>query len=284
MPPVQASFHNLDLFDAAVYRNCNQDLNTKTDDECRAHFDAHGKFERRAFARVASTHDRMSMRWLRGSGIEIGAGSEPIALFGHAERCFADVDRDLKFGGASIDYAFNLDDPVLFDHVPQAAFDFAVASHVLEHVDSFLLGLRNLIGLVKPGAIVYAAVPSCEFDFDGTWMPNFDFQHHVEELSEPLKYARVHDDLLVEVYRRGWVAGAGRELDAFRDEQFYTALLDEGRLLPTQRFPHHKHSYSFAGWTQIIMQSLAFLGKARLVDSSFGYERMDCNFVFERAT
>lgn len=277
-----ASLHNLALFDTAVYRNSNQDLSKKSDAECRDHFETSGKYERRVFGLTTTTHDRLSMRWLRGEGIEIGAGSTPINLYGHAERCFADSDTDLKFGGSQIDYVFMLDDPNLFSRVPRDGFDFAVASHVLEHVDSFLIGLQNLIRLVKPGGIVYAAVPSSEYDYDGIWMPYFDFQHHIDEFLDPLKYVRVHDDLVIDVYRRNAASGAGRRSDVFHDDEFYAAL-KQGRLSPAHRFSHHKHSYDYHGWTEMFIKSLEYLGHdARLVDAAFGEERMDCNFVFER--
>lgn len=272
--------HNLSRFDVAVYRSSNQDLRDRSETECRVHFETRGKFERRLFGPVASTSERFSMRWLRGHGIEIGAGSTPLPLFGAADVRFADVDPSLKYGGSGVDEVFALDEPALFARMAAGTYDFAAASHVLEHVDSLLLGVRNLIDLVRPGGIVYVAVPSREFDHDATWLPMFEFEHHVAELADPLRYARLHDEIVVAAYRRHQ---SGRwATDAFHDEAFFTAL-EAGRLSPGSRFGHHKHSYDYEGWMRLFVRALDHLdGPARLVDSAFGCERMDCHFAFER--
>ena len=271
---------DLARFDAEIYRRCNRDLQDRSDAECRAHFEVYGRFEPRMFGCVDTTRERFSMRWLRGRGIEIGAGNSPLPLFGETTVRHADADPSLKFGGERADDVFSLDDPALFERMAGGAYDFAVASHVLEHVDSLLHGLRNLIGLVRPGGFMYAAVPSSEFDHDGTWMPRFEFDHHVEELADPLRYARLHDELVVAVYRR--VPPDQWPRDAFHDDAFHAAVA-AGRLPANGRFPHHKHSYDFQEWTRILIQSLDYLGQpARLVDSAFGAERMDCHFVLQR--
>jgi hypothetical protein len=57
------------------------------------------------------------------------------------------------------------------------------------------------------------------------------------------------------------------------------------QIAPEARFPHHKHSYDFHGWCDLILRSLDFLSRpACLTNAAFGYERMDCNFVLERTS
>jgi SAM-dependent methyltransferase len=204
------------------------------------------------------------MRWLRGAGIEIGAGSYPTRLFGNATAVLADKDPSLKYGGDHVDAIFSLDDPALLDHVGRDRFDFAIASHVLEHLDSTMRGLENLVGLVRPGGVIYIAVPIKEYLYDKHWMPVFPFEHHVAEYAEPLKFADAHDALICGEHHKS--RGGTLTIDA------------------ADRFQHHKHNYDFHDWWVLLLRCIDHLHlQTRVVDASFGGGRQDVNFVFERA-
>ncbi|QDM17932.1 methyltransferase domain-containing protein [Tardiphaga sp. vice278] len=252
-------------FDLTTYRAQNPDLAGFSDGELAAHFKNCGFREKRCYAAVDDDHERFSMRWLRGKGIEIGAGSSPTRLFGDATTELADVDASLKFGGSRYDQLFSLDDPQLTERMGVNVFDFAIASHVLEHVDSFLRGLKNLIDLVRPDGIVYVSLPIKEYLYDKHWMPFYPFAHHVEEFAHPLKFADGHDRLIIGEHEQKYEAGG----------DFTIAQQD--------RFLHHKHNYDLHDWTALLFQSLEFLGgPARVVDSGFGRQRQDCNFVLQK--
>jgi SAM-dependent methyltransferase len=45
-------------------------------------------------------------------------------------------------------------------------FDWAIASHVIEHVPNMLGWLRGIAEVLRPGAILNLAVPDCRFTFD----------------------------------------------------------------------------------------------------------------------
>jgi SAM-dependent methyltransferase len=265
-------------FDPEIYRNCNQDLAGLSDEECKAHFLDFGRHERRIFSHVRTAHERLSMRWLRGQGIEIGAGDLPTPLFGEATVVHADTDASLLFGGLSIDLEFSLDDP---DLTPTAAFDFAIASHVLEHLDGLLIGLQNLIEMVRPKGIVYVSVPNREFDFDKYWLPEFPFEHHLEELSDKWAFKAHHDSLIVASFDTALHADSSRFPRVHDD-----VLLEElrmGRLSEARRFAFHKHSYDFHGWASLFFRAASVIEpRFRVVDAAFGIERHDCNFVLER--
>lgn len=248
-------------FRPGVYRAHNTDLHGFGLARLTAHFLITGRKEPRIFGHVVQSHDRFSMKWLRGSGIEIGAGKMPTRLFGAADAVQADTDPSLFFGGTHADSIFSLDDPHLS---PTTLYDFSVASHVLEHVDSFIHELQNLIKFVRPGGTIYVALPIVEHLHDAAWMPDYDFQHHVDEYREPLRYADAHDQLIVDEHAKLYETG------------FTIAKSD--------RFVHHKHNYTLEGWMMIIGQTLAFLKwPARLVDCGYGYERNDCLFILRRA-
>lgn len=250
--------------DVGIYRAQNPDLTGLSDDDLIAHFRESGYREQRCYAAVDDDHDRYSMRWLRGRGIEVGAGASPTRLFGDATTTLADVDASLAYGGSRYDELFSLDDPELIARLGADTFDFAIASHVLEHVDSFLRGFKNLIDLVRPGGTVYIALPIKEYLHDRVWMPYFAFDHHIDEFSDRLKYADVHDRLIIGEHH---TQHQGAPL-AFAQHE---------------RFLHHKHNYDLHDWSSLLLRSLEFLETpAQLVDSGFGRQRQDCNFVMQK--
>lgn len=248
-------------FDPAVYCKQNPYLSGLSDVELSAHFSGLGYLERRCYANFEDDHDRFSMRWLRGKGIEIGAGTSPTPLFGDATTTLADVDPSLAFGGSRYDHLCSLDDPQLIERLGLGTFDFAIASQVLEHVASILRGFKNLIDLVKPGRIVYLALSIKEYLQDYHWMPHLLFEHHV---NDPLKIAHHHDGLIT----------------GYRGQPYHSG---RPQIPQNERFLHHKHNCVRHNWTALLMRSPEFLGtSARLVDSCVGRQRQDCNFMLQK--
>ena len=79
-------------FSTLIYRQHSLDLRDMTDVELAAHF-SQNSHERRLYGPTESTAEFISMRWLRGNGIEIGAGNKPISLFGNARVQMNDFDQ-----------------------------------------------------------------------------------------------------------------------------------------------------------------------------------------------
>ncbi len=245
--------------DLEIYRRENPDLAHLSSRELRSHFGQHGFRERRSFTRTHDAASHFSMRWLRGDGIEIGAGSSPTPLFGGATAVLADSDPTLKYGGSRADSIFSIDDDNLAAAIGRT-FDFVVASHVLEHADSFIRAVKNTCDIVAPGGVVYIVLPDIDFLHDREWMPSFSFEHHVEEFSDRLVHAEMHDDLIKAEHRRLH----GNDL----------------QIPPDERFLHHKHNYRFHGWTKLLVEALTFLGTpATLADAGYGRNRYDCHYI-----
>ncbi|MBI3442006.1 MAG: hypothetical protein HY052_09460, partial [Proteobacteria bacterium] len=144
-------------FNPSVYKQLNQDLREQnwSDEELFRHFLQHGNSEHRTYAEVNSTLDRLSMKHLRGQGVEIGAGKSPTPLFGNAECVYADIASHTIFD--SSDYS---GDKLLINintvsrrpnDESVEKWDFVIASHVLEHCDSIFHGLRNISWMLKRG-------------------------------------------------------------------------------------------------------------------------------------
>lgn len=264
------------LFSPAVYRAYNLDLQHLSDEGLVAHFQRM-KSERRIFAETSNTIEFLSMRWLRGEGLEIGAGSTPIPLFGDAKVLQADCDSSLAFGGKSLDLVRSIDDPK-FPSGNEGRFCFSVASHVLEHADSFLRALENLMKVTQAGGFVYVVLPDIHFLHDKTWLPYFEFDHHIAEYDDPDRYAKEHDELFLKGCGEAQIPEVGHA--KFSSE--YRAEVAAGRILPRYRFLQHKHNYRFDGWLDMMSRAQAFLKRGfSFADVRYGHERSDCHFVLE---
>ena len=116
----------------------------------------------------------VSQRFLAGDGIEIGALHHPLW-----------VDR----ARARVRYVDRFTVPVLRQHYPELAayelapvdvvddgerlgafgdgsLDFIIGNHMLEHCENPLGAMRAHLSKVRPGGIVYYAVPDKRFSFD----------------------------------------------------------------------------------------------------------------------
>jgi SAM-dependent methyltransferase len=268
---------DLARFDPAIYRKFSVDLHHLNDEQLRAHFIANPR-EARIFGRTETTAELLSMRWLRGVGLEVGAGGYPIKTFGSTQILQADVDTELLFGGKTLDVQVSVDDPG-FPTSFGRSFDFAVASHVLEHVDGFIRAVQNLVSVVHVTGIVYLILPDIEFLNDARWMSRFEFTHHIDEYYDPMMYAGIHD--------MEYINGSGAGIDHPNDHavlsEDYRDMVKTGQISAAYRFLHHKHNYKFGGWVEILEETRRFLGRGfELVESCYGRERADCHFVLRR--
>jgi hypothetical protein len=263
-------------FSATVYRQYNLDLRHLNDRELLEHFGKH-PHERRIYGYTSTTVETLSMRWLRGTGVEIGAGAYPTPLFGQARTQMTDCDQTLAFGGKQLDAQYSVDDPE-FSRANLARYDFSIASHVLEHADSFLRALENLLAITRVGGIVYIVLPDINFLLDKNWLPNFDFAHHVAEYNRPLMHAELHDRLYIE----GSGTGIWHTNDIAQLSKEYQQAVASGKIPADQRFLHHKHNYTFNDWLGILRQAQSHFGnRFAFVDVRYGHERSDCHFVLE---
>jgi SAM-dependent methyltransferase len=273
--PTDEGIHKMtNRFSPDIYRNYNLDLRHLTDSELLEHFHKY-PHERRIYGNTSTTIETLSMRWLRGNGIEVGAGANPTPLFGDARARLSDCDETLAFGGNRIDVQYSIDDPE-FSRQNRARYDFAIASHVLEHADSFLRAVENLLLITRAGGVVYIVLPDINFLLDKNWLPNFDFEHHITEYHKPLTHANLHDRL--------YISGSGEGIlhtnqVAHLSKKYQAAVLS-GHIPADQRFLHHKHNYGFNDWLGILHLTQGFFrGKFAFLDVRYGHERSDCHFV-----
>lgn len=265
-----------------AYRSKNQDLRNMADNELVEHFKLCGYKERRTFAYANTTLGRLSMKYLRGEGMEIGAGGDPAPLYGNASCLYADIAEDTVF-----DSTKNNNNKILFDinHPTSLSqrFDFVIACHVLEHVDSLIAGLSTIGQLLEKDGIAYIILPNMECDADQFWMSKFGRIHHIVEKFWPSAFRTRHErDFCRGMTDIDPATGWGPIQQKFPEELKRDIL--KVKVTPDFRYIYHRHSYNFRDWTSLLL----FLTKITnpqltLIDATTGDERSDCHFVFKRS-
>jgi len=115
----------------------------------------------------------LSEKYVVGQGVEIGALQNPLWTSERATVRY--VDR-LSVADLRVHYPelkdFNLvnvdiiDDGESLTSIGDGQLDFIIANHMLEHTENPLGTIRNHLRKIRPGGILYYAVPDKRFTFD----------------------------------------------------------------------------------------------------------------------
>lgn len=165
---------------------------------------------------------RLAAQHLHGSGLEIGALHIPLR-----------VPRSL-----SVRYVDRFELPQLREHYPELdrydlvrpdiiddgqklstvvdeSVDFVIANHMIEHCEDPIGTLKNFVRVLRPGGVIYMAVPDCRLTFDRD-RPLTPFQHLARDHTEGTEWSR-RDHYeewarLVDGVRAGEVSTRARDL------------------------------------------------------------------------
>lgn len=116
---------------------------------------------------------RLAYAYLRGEGIEIGALHRPLGVPGAATVRY--VDREdvdglrrhyPELAGLPLVPVDIVDDGEALSTLGDASLDFVIANHFIEHTQSPLTTLVNLLRVLRPGGVLYLAVPDKRHTFD----------------------------------------------------------------------------------------------------------------------
>lgn len=138
----------------------------------------------------------LAKRYLAGEGLEIGALHRPLPLHPAARARY--VDRmsapELRRHYPELE-GFDLVDVDIVDDgetlatVADASVDFVVANHFVEHTQSPLAALATFLRVLRPGGVLYLAVPDKRrtFDVEREVTP---LEHVVRDLHEGPEWSR----------------------------------------------------------------------------------------------
>lgn len=119
------------------------------------------------------SREGLANRYLRGSGIEIGALHNPLKVSPAAKVTYVDrmPNEELrahykKLGDTPLVAIDRYDDGEKLSTFADRSLDFVIANHFLEHCESPLHALQAMHRVLQPGGILYLAVPDKRFTFD----------------------------------------------------------------------------------------------------------------------
>ncbi|HEX4665529.1 MAG TPA: methyltransferase domain-containing protein [Chthoniobacterales bacterium] len=122
-------------------------------------------------------------RFIKGSGIEIGALHQPLHVYHRArvrylDRLPTNEARKLhpELAGETFVPVDLIDDSETLGTILDASCDFVIASHVLEHCRNPIGALENMLRVLKPGGTVFLAVPDKRQTFDAS-RPVTSYEH-----------------------------------------------------------------------------------------------------------
>jgi ubiquinone/menaquinone biosynthesis C-methylase UbiE len=88
--------------------------------------------------------------------------------------------------------------------------DFVIANHVFEHLENPILSIKNWVRVLKPGGVIFAAIPDSRYTFDAP-REQTDFQHLVSDfLNGP--------DTSLDAHYRDWFTNADVPLKGYEVE------------------------------------------------------------------
>jgi SAM-dependent methyltransferase len=136
---------------------------------------------------VPLNRETIASRYLRGDGIEIGALHNPLPVPKGAQVRYVDrmtaaeLERHYpELSRESLVPVDIVDDGERLSRVPDASQEFVIANHFLEHCQDPLGALASMFRVLRPGGVVYLAVPDRRFTFDAD-RPVTPLEHVLED-------------------------------------------------------------------------------------------------------
>jgi predicted SAM-dependent methyltransferase len=139
--------------------------------------------------------------YIAGSGIEIGALHMPLDISGLPVTSIKYVDRltvaELKkqypeLGDVKLVQVDIVDNGEILEKIENESLDFIIANHFIEHTRNPMGTIGNWLSKLRPGGIIFMAVPDKRytFDIDRELTP---LQHLVADYCSDSKERLIHD-------------------------------------------------------------------------------------------
>lgn len=223
----------------------------------------------------------LAYRYLVGKGLEIGAFNWPLpmppsASVKNVDRMTPQQLRDEypEMADAELAEVDIVDDGERLESVADSSQDFIVANHFLEHTGDPIGTIGVHLGKLKPGGVLFYAVPDKRYTFDFRRKPT-SLEHMIRDHEEgPERSRREHFD--------EWgflVVGTERDRE---DPSWPTRAEEIARQLEAEDFSVHTHT-----WTEASFLTLLLHCRERFDDSfeieAFARREMEIVVVLRKA-
>lgn len=116
----------------------------------------------------------LSANFIKGSGIEVGGLNFPLPVrkgvtVKYVDRISAEDHLPIlkeEFGRKDLVTVDIIDDAETLATVPDNSQDFWIGNHFIEHTRNPVLAIKNAVRVLKPGGVVFMAVPDKRYTFD----------------------------------------------------------------------------------------------------------------------
>lgn len=185
--------------------------------------------------------------YLRGEGLEIGALNAPLPVPPQARVRYVDrmsvtelrshYPELAKLNLAPVDV---VDDGEQLTTIADESQDFIVANHFLEHCQNPILTLRQHARVLKPGGILFLAVPDRRLNFDAR-RPNTPLDHLWRDYRDGPAWSRA-------AHYREWVEFVENVAEPARIEQRAAELMQ-------QNYSIHFHVWDHAALLEFFISA-----------------------------
>lgn len=240
---------------------------------------------------------QIARRYLRGTGLEVGAFAAPLTVPEGTTVQYVDKYRveDLSasytIAGLSLaDFGVDLssvirpdivDDGENLSKVGDYSQDFVIANHVLEHFEDPIKGFKNMLRVLKHGGILFLSLPEMRHSFDRNREPT-SIEHLVRDYEQGPAWSR---QMAYREFATLFVAN-GMDKGLFPKHAGADKLAFEDRV--AQELEQANYSIHFHAWTMLGMIEL-FTHLRSYIDIAFEIELIQKNFdevvfVFRKVT
>lgn len=145
---------------------------------------------------AALDRERIAGLYLRGEGIEIGALHNPLKTpeglrVRYVDRMPVEQLREQypELKELPLVEPDVIDNGERLEQFAEASVDFVIANHFLEHCANPILAIENFLRVLRPGGVVYLAVPDKRFTFDKE-RPTTTLEHLMRDYREGPEWSR----------------------------------------------------------------------------------------------
>jgi SAM-dependent methyltransferase len=203
--------------------------------------------------------------FLFGEGLEIGPLHQPLAIPPHARARYVDrmATDDLRREYPELaDWELTevdvIDDGEQLSSIPEESQDFIVANHFLEHTENPIGTIETHLGKLKPGGVLFYAVPDKRFTFDFR-RPVTPIEHMIADYEQGPERSRA------EHYREWCRLVIDEESDAVGSPD--QAASEEWVERRARELEDAKYSIHMHVWTQAEFMRLMLAIRERLDDA-----------------